>query len=114
MFIERSCGIDADDLFDPEILKRLEIGPMVDKVRKDMMCPVLTVSGYECDGSRRENKDRAKFSCPFPFFEIIEDAFALQKDYAGYDTQRFHLILHEAPVIDDPYIRFIYVCQNAR
>ena len=49
MSFERSCGIDADDLFDSEILQRLEIGRMVNEVRKDMMCPVLTMPGYECD-----------------------------------------------------------------
>ncbi len=65
--LEGSRRVDADDLFDPEVLQRLEIGPMVNEVRKDMMTSVFAVPGYECDGIRREDEGLAKFSCQFPF-----------------------------------------------
>ena len=68
------------------------------------------MSWYKCDVIRKENKGLAKFSCDFLFFQIIEDTLSLQKNDAGYDAQRFHLILPEIPVIDEsPYTRFVHV-----
>jgi hypothetical protein len=70
---------------------------------------VFTVSGYECDGIRKEDNGLAKFILHLPFFQIIEDALALQKNYAGYDAQRCHLILQETPVVDESLYQ-IHLC----